>query len=158
MLFGEQLREFLSAAQDNHVRFLLVGGGAVNFHGYQRLSADVDLWVDHNPENLEHLREALEACGYLVDRWPEAVRSADQNVSIKISPDLKLELIMRFNPGCTFEEAWQRGEPGELADRPIVRYRVIGYSDLVNSKLRSARPKDLMDVQELVRKRGAPEQ
>lgn len=156
MLFGEQLREFLSAAEKHRVRFLLVGGGAVNFHGYQRLSADVDLWIDNSPENLERLRQALTACGYEVARWPDAVRSADQNVSIKISPDLTLELITRFDPGCSFDEAWQRGVQGELADLPVVRYRVISYPDLVNSKLRAARPKDLLDVQELVRKRGAP--
>ena len=25
---------------------LMVGGGAVNFHGYQRHSADVDFWIE----------------------------------------------------------------------------------------------------------------
>ncbi|MBK9537283.1 MAG: hypothetical protein KA175_13135 [Flavobacteriales bacterium] len=42
----------------------------------------------------------------------------------------------------------------ELAGTPVAHYRVLNYDDLIESKLRSARPKDLLDVQELRRKRG----
>jgi hypothetical protein len=31
---------------------ILVGGGAVNFHGFQRHSADIDFWIDVSEENL----------------------------------------------------------------------------------------------------------
>ena len=37
----------------------MVGGGAVNFYGYQRHSADVDFWIDTTPSNLLALRNAL---------------------------------------------------------------------------------------------------
>lgn len=152
MLFGDAVRDFLRVAHMHGVRMLLVGGGAVNFHGYQRHSADIDLWLEPVAANFERLRNALGELGYEVDVLPSAVLASEQNMSIKMSPDMEIELITRFNPGCSFEEAWSRSVPVELAGQPLALYRVLAYDDLIASKLRSARPKDLLDVQELQRR------
>jgi hypothetical protein len=152
-MFGKEVEEFLRSAASHGLRYLVVGGGAVNFHGYQRHSADTDLWIEPEPRNFDRLLQVLQALGFEIDRLPDQVLGQEQNISIKISPDLDLELITRFNPGCTFEEAWSRREQGELAGQPVARYNVLNYEDLIASKLRSARPKDLLDIQELQRKR-----
>ena len=158
MLFAEEVNAFLRAAHAKEVRMLLVGGGAVNFHGYQRQSADIDFWIEPTPENFQRMLEALREMGFLIDGIPDKVARAEQNVSIKISPDMAIELITRFDPGRTFDEAWSRSELAEVAGHPVTRYRVLAYDDLVQSKLRSARPKDLLDVQELQRRKGGPTQ
>ena len=95
----------------------------------------------------------LRSLGYDINTLPEAVLRHEQNISIKISPDLEIELITRFDPGRNFQEAWERSATGELAGVPVARYHVLDYEDLIASKLRSARAKDLLDVQELRRKR-----
>lgn len=151
--FGKEVSGFLRAAHKNDLRVLLVGGGAVNFHGYQRHSADIDLWIEPSGENFDRLLTVLRSLGYTVDGLPDAVLRQEQNISIKISPEMEIELITRFTPGCTFEEAWARSEVSELAGEPVALFRVLSYDDLIASKLRSARPKDLLDVQELKRKR-----
>lgn len=151
--FGKEVSGFLRAAHKNDLRVLLVGGGAVNFHGYQRHSADIDLWIEPSGENFDRLLTVLRSLGYTVDGLPDAVLRQEQNISIKISPEMEIELITRFAPGCTFEEAWARSEVSELAGEPVALFRVLSYDDLIASKLRSARPKDLLDVQELKRKR-----
>ena len=152
--FAEEVSGFMRAAHEHGVRLLLVGGGAVNFHGYQRHSADVDLWVEPSPENFGKLEASLRALGYDLERLPEKVREAQQNISIKISPDLELELITRFNPGCSFEEAWGRRVSSALVGEPVALFHVLHRDDLIESKLRAARPKDLLDVQELRKKPG----
>ncbi len=48
--------DFIEKANKNEVRMLLVGGGAVNFHGYQRHSADINFWIELTPENLDRLK------------------------------------------------------------------------------------------------------
>lgn len=154
MRFAEEVNEFLRAAHVNEVRMLLVGGGAVNFHGYQRQSADIDFWIQPVAENFQRLLAALRQMGFVLDGIPDKVARAEQNVSIKILPDMAIELITRFDPGRTFDEAWYRAELVELAGQPVARYRVLAYDDLVQSKLRAARPKDLLDVQELKRRKG----
>ena len=150
--FGEQVGSFLRTADQHGLRLLLVGGGAVNFHGYQRQSADVDFWIDASPENFERLLRVLHAQGYAIDRLPQAVLEAQQNISIKMSPDLDLELNTRFDPGCSFQEAWDRRVSAELAGQPVARFHVLHRDDLIASKLRAGRPRDLMDVQELRRR------
>lgn len=152
--FGEEISGFLREAHKQGLRVLLVGGGAVNFHGYQRHSHDIDLWVDASRENFEKLLSVLRSLGFQLEQLPEAVLRQEQNISIKISPEMEIELITRFNPGKSFDEAWAASEQTELAGEPVARFRVLGFDDLIASKLRSSRPKDLLDIQELKRRRG----
>jgi hypothetical protein len=154
MEFETEVREFLAHAQKHGLRVIMVGGAAVNHHGYKRHSADVDLWIEPSAANFSQLLEVLRALGYEVETLPAKVLSAEQNVSIKISPDQEIELITRFDPGCTFDEAWSRCEFAETHGSPLAKYRVIALDDLIESKLRSLRPKDLLDVQELKRIKG----
>ncbi len=53
------ISEFIELANIHEVKMLLVGGGAVNFHGYQRHSADVDFCIKSDEESfpnwLKHL-------------------------------------------------------------------------------------------------------
>ena len=101
--FEEDVWMFISLAQKYQVRMLMVGGGAVNFYGYQRHSADVDFWIDTTPSNLLALRNALNELGYEFDDFPEDVKNGQQNISIKISPVIDIELITSFNPGRSFD-------------------------------------------------------
>lgn len=56
-------------------------------------------------ENFGKLLKVLLDMGYVIDEIPAQVKAAEQNVSIEISPQQEIELITRFDPGCTFEEA-----------------------------------------------------
>lgn len=152
--FGEKVSGFLREADRQGLRVLMVGGGAVNFHGYQRHSADINLWIDASKDNFERLVSVLCTLGYELERLPDKVLRQEQNISIKISPDMDIEIITRFDTGKSFDEAWASSESTELAGEPVAIYRILGYDDLIVSKLRSARPKDLLDIQELTRKRG----
>lgn len=48
-------REFLSLLSSHKVKYLLVGGYAVGFHGYPRATADMDIWVSRTEENAQKL-------------------------------------------------------------------------------------------------------
>ena len=54
-IFYPDFREFLIALNANHVRYLLVGGYAVIFHGYSRTTGDMDIWIDPTKENYSKL-------------------------------------------------------------------------------------------------------
>jgi hypothetical protein len=150
--WGDKVKQFLKLAEKHSVRMLLVGGGAVNFHGYQRHSADVDFWIDTSPENLKNLLLVVNDMGYQLDDFPEQVKNQEQNISIKFTPsDYDLELITFFSSEISFEEAWAQSEESEFEGR--VLYKVLSFDHLIESKLKSQRPKDLLDVQELIRLR-----
>ena len=148
--FEEEVWMFISLAQKYQVRMLMVGGGAVNFYGYQRHSADVDFWIDTSPSNLLALRNALNELGYEFDDFPEDVKNGQQNISIKISPVIDIELITSFNPGRSFDECYeQRYTTTNTVNGQTFSYDVIAFNDLINSKIKAGRPKDLYDVIEL---------
>ena len=42
------------------VRYLVVGGYAVAFHGHPRYTQDIDIWVEMNPENAAQVAKALD--------------------------------------------------------------------------------------------------
>ncbi len=149
--FDQNIRAFLKACSKYGVKMIMVGGGAVNFYGYQRHSADLDFWISTEYQNLENLKLALVDLGFEEVIFPQAVLNAEQNISIKISPLTDLELITRFNPGKTFHEAYERSISNQ---NPEIPYKVIHLEELLESKKRAARPKDLLDIQELKRIHG----
>jgi hypothetical protein len=55
--------DFLTALNAAGVEFLLVGGWAVGFHGYPRLTGDLDVWIATSPENARKAVAALLAFG-----------------------------------------------------------------------------------------------
>lgn len=155
MKLDKEIEEFLSVCHQHQVRIILVGGGAVNFHGYQRHSADLDFWIDTQSSNLVRLKEALDAMGYEFDEFPDSVKNGEQNISIKFSPQspVSVELITAFSLRKNFQEAWMNSEEERLFSYPVVRYRILAFDDLIESKMKSGRPKDLLDIQELQRRR-----
>lgn len=145
-----KIDRFISLANRYEVRMLLVGGGAVNFHGYHRHSADVDFWIEATAENFKRLVRVFKAMDYAIEDFPEAVKSQRQNISVKFSPeDLNLELISQFSTQISFKEAYERSESVSIKDQPVIKWRVLSYDDLITSKLKTHRAKDLLDVQAL---------
>ena len=41
----QDFKEFLKLLNAHRVRYLLIGGYAVAYHGYPRATADMDVWV-----------------------------------------------------------------------------------------------------------------
>jgi predicted nucleotidyltransferase len=50
-IFDEEILNFWKALQDQSVEYILVGGYAINFHGYQRFTSDLDIWLKDSLEN-----------------------------------------------------------------------------------------------------------
>lgn len=146
--FDKTVNSFIRAAEKNKVKMILVGGGAVNFHGYLRHSADIDFWVDISNENLKNLLATLKDIGYELEDFPENVKKGKQNISLKISPLFELELITNFNPGKTFTEAFNQSI---LFEKGNLKYRILSFNDLINSKITTNRTKDKLDIEELQR-------
>ena len=148
--WGDNIESFIKLANKYKVKMILVGGGAVNFHGYQRHSADVDFWIDTHQDNMEKLIRVFKDMGYDIDEFPQAVMNKMQNISLEFSPhDLDLELITRFSVGKSFDEAYKESEEDHIKGNNLLKWNVLSLEDLITSKLKSSRPKDLLDIQQL---------
>ena len=134
--WNEEILKFVRLATKFQVRMILVGGGAVNFHGYQRHSAVVDFWIDTTDENFEKLIQVFQEMEYNLTEFPSEVKQGWQNISIKFNPaDLSLELITRFSLEKSFDEAYADAEIVTVQDETqIVKWHVISYHDLIENK------------------------
>ena len=147
---NQNIDEFISLANKHKVRMLMVGGGAVNFHGYQRHSADVDFWIETTEDNFRNLVLTFNEMGYEISDFPENVKKQEQNISIKFSPtDLDLELITKFSVNKTFDEAYKDSEEVTVNDKTFLKWNVLSLEDLITSKVKANRAKDLLDIQQL---------
>lgn len=154
-IWKDDISHFIELANKHHVKMLLIGGGAVNFHGYQRHSADVDFWIKTDPENLDNLILTFQEMGFEVSSFPEEVINQQKNVSVKFTPaDLDLELITKFEISKSFDEAYHSSDEVVITGHYLRKWRVLNFDDLLESKKRAARPKDFLDIEQLKRNRG----
>ena len=52
-------KEFLRLLNSNEVLYLIVCGYAVNFYGYSRATADLDIWIAIDAANADRLTRVL---------------------------------------------------------------------------------------------------
>lgn len=60
MADGDYILDLIRELVDNKVKFIVCGGVAVVLHGVERMTMDLDLSVDMNPENLERFLSVIQ--------------------------------------------------------------------------------------------------
>jgi hypothetical protein len=50
--------------KEHEVRYLLIGGYAVNYYGYVRATGDMDIWIAIHPDNAHKIVAALKEFGF----------------------------------------------------------------------------------------------
>jgi phage replication-related protein YjqB (UPF0714/DUF867 family) len=129
----------------HEVRYLVVGGYAVGFHGYPRATADLDIWVARSEANAARLVEALRAFGFdLPTLRPDLFLVEDRIVRMGRAP-LRIEVMTSIS-GVTFEDAYCARVEATVGD---VEVAFIGLDALKKNKRASGRHKDLDDLAHL---------
>jgi hypothetical protein len=54
-MLDQDFREFIASLNDNDVRYLVVGGYAVAFHGHPRYTKAIDIWIELEPANAQRV-------------------------------------------------------------------------------------------------------
>ena len=54
-------KEFLRLLKEHKVRYLLIGGYAVNYYGYIRTTGDMDIWIARDADNVGKIVAVLKA-------------------------------------------------------------------------------------------------
>ncbi len=153
----EAIVRALNTAQ---VRYLIVGGVAVNAHGYERLTRDVDLVIGLEPENIIRGLRALRELGYhmSIPITPEQFADAsnrevwrnEKNMTVlRFWSDLHRRTpidVFVYEP-FNFAEEYAAAKWEQIAEE--LQTPVVRYETLIAMKRVAARPQDLADVAEL---------
>ena len=149
----------LNAAE---VRYLIVGGLAVNAHGYLRVTRDLDLVIQLESANLRRGLECLFEIGYRlaipvsVEDFAdvskrEAWRVEKGMIVLKLWSDDHRRTpvdVFVYEP-FDFSEEFEKACLSEL--QPGIFARIVSLEALIEMKLVAGRPHDLMDIEELRR-------
>ncbi|MDL5048773.1 nucleotidyltransferase [Oscillatoria amoena NRMC-F 0135] len=153
MIFTGDLLSLLRLLNEHRVEYMVIGGAAVNIHGFSRSTGDMDIWFNPTQENFEHLHQAIEKFGFEVPdefRKLEYIRSRGL-IRLPLEK-FYVEFLADVGAKFRFEELYPRCEVTTLDED--LELKVIGYSDLISLKLSVHRAKDLEDVKNLERVRN----
>ena len=127
---------------ENEVRYLLVGGYAVGYHGYVRATADMDIWVVRDDKNAQRLVDTLQEFGFSVeDLRPELFLEGARVIRMGVPP-VRIEVLTSVS-GVDFEECYEERIVEQWDD---VQVNVISLPKLKSNKRASGRLKDLADL------------
>lgn len=146
-VFNADFIDFLKALNAADVKYILVGGYAVILHGYERVTGDMDIWVESTDDNYVRLCEAFNAFGmpvfdmslenFLDTEKFDVFRFGRKPVAIDIMTKLK---------GLAFKEAFEKSEIRNIDN---ISLRLVHYHHLVLAKQQAGRNKDLNDLENL---------
>lgn len=153
-----QFDTIFAVLQTTGVRYVVVGGVAVNLHGYQRFTKDIDLVIELVPDRALKALQALEAAGYkpnvpvkLADFADPAIREVwirDKGMMVfqLYSEQTRMSIDIFVQYPLDFDELWDQSTKIDLPDTSL---RIASIDHLILMKRKAGRPQDLLDIKQL---------
>jgi hypothetical protein len=144
-IFDEHILTFWKALQEYEVQYILVGGYAVNFHGYQRFTGDMDLWLKDTSANRVALRKAFAKCDMGDFPMIETMQFVPGWTDFHLNNNFRIDILigMKGLEGYTFDECLQMASIADIED---VSIPFLHINQLIENKKVVNRPKDQIDV------------
>jgi hypothetical protein len=149
LALSKDTKDLISLLARHKVRFLLVGGVAVIYHGYARLTGDIDFVYERTAANASRLFRSLRE--FWGGNVPFVDRAADllkERTIIQFGTPPNRVDLMNSITGVEFKEAWA----SRIVERITVRdgeveLPIIGLASLEKNKRALGRFKDLADLE-----------
>ncbi len=149
--FSPDALELIRLLEKHAVAYVIVGGEAVIYHGYPRLTGDIDFFYQLTDENTERLYRCLEE--FWQGTVPEVDAASDfmePGVIVQFGrPPNRIDLLNSID-GVDFAEAWSSRVDVTIGNGPTqLTTHYLGRDALLKNKRASGRPKDLDDLENL---------
>ncbi|MBB5394555.1 nucleotidyltransferase [Mucilaginibacter sp. AK015] len=147
-ILDDELLNFWRTLNYNDVRYIMVGGFATRFHGFNRNTDDIDLWLEDTATNRKNLRKSFVELGYGDFPTVETMRFVAGWTSFYIGQTIELDIMtdMKGLENFSFNECLNLASVADL-DGIIVPF--LHINQLIINKKAVNRPKDQVDVLEL---------
>jgi hypothetical protein len=142
MFVNSDFSDLLRLFNVNQARYLVIGGYAMIQYAEPRYTKDLDIWISTDATNAKAIYKALLEFGAPLEDLTEADFSKEGYFYQMGVPPVRVDILMGI-PGVVFEEAWARRVEVDFDGLPVP---FISRQDLIDSKLASGRPQDLLDA------------
>lgn len=152
LLQSKDFREFIALLNSNAVKYLIVGGYAVTFHGAPRFTADLDVWVATDAKNATRVNQTLKDFGF--GKLFDAGDFSRPVYAIQLGRKPYRIDILTSIQGVDFASAYPRRK---IVKAGGLELPFIGLDELVANKRAVGRLHDLDDAAKLeagLRKKG----
>lgn len=157
MLFERILRNFQQAG----LKYAVIGGIAVNLHGYNRLTGDLDIIISFTEENIAKFISSAKELK-LIPRLPVSLDDlANTDLCLSWVNDKNAKVFSVYNPQNPLEHVDLKLDFSEecqdyLANAIIMKagdinIPVVTLEDLIALKKAAGRDRDMIDVKALER-------
>ena len=141
---SEQVSLF-AAFSAARVEYVVVGGVAVNVHGFVRNTRDLDVFIRPTRENARAAFEALRAFGAPLDGLTSD-DLLDNEANYQIETEHSRFDILSSIGEMPFEKVWRNRVDSEVDGVPV---HIISRQDLIENKRQVGRTIDLADAEQL---------
>ena len=139
--------------QHNHVKYILIGGFAMAFHGHVRATKDIDLWIKNEPANMDRLKSALVEIGIKEVQWMRNTTQLVGGITMftLLNSDLTIDLMhnLKLFKESDFDNCLKKAKVGTYQGFEVP---VLEAEDLLNEKIAASRVKDISDILFLAKK------
>ena len=146
-VFNTDFSEFIIALEKFNVRYILVGGYAVIYHGYNRTTGDLNIWVEPSLDNYTLLIKAFVDFGLPIFGITQEkfLNLSEFDVFTFGRPPVCIDILTAVK-GLNFKETYDRSA---LVKYDEIEVRMIDIRDLITTKKSVHRLKDLDDLEHL---------
>ena len=145
MIINKDFREFIKLLNSNNVKYLVVGGYAVAFHGYPRYTKDMDIWIWINENNAKQLIKTLEEFGFSsLGLKKEDFLKPEYVIQLGYPPN-RIDILTKIS-GLEFEKCYKSRIKTNMDGITI---DFINLENLKKNKKAIGRFKDLADLENL---------
>jgi hypothetical protein len=140
---------FLNCAEKNSLRYMCIGGYAVNYYGYHRVTEDLDIWIAPTNKNKTAFLNTLLCMGYSEEEMGY-IRNEDFTTYFMCTLGARphvIDVLTIVHKDVSYEEAEKEMVIHELEN--TVQLKMVPYNFLKDIKLRSRRDKDWWDIAKL---------
>lgn len=158
---GEDLHyaDIFRGIQAGDIRYLLIGGVAVNLWGIERATGDIDIALAMDTENVLNFAKILKNMGFipkvpvkpedLADPQKRIIWQEEKNMKVfsfqhPNNPFITIDVMIQ-NP-LNFEEMYSRRS---IIDSKGIKLSVVSVDDLIRLKEIAGREQDLSDIEAL---------
>jgi len=145
MNIQKDFEELLELLTKHKVKYLIVGGYAVAFHGYPRFTNDIDIFYEMSEENVRKITECLVNFGFSYSEVNGKLFLKKGNIIVIGDEPLRVDFINDID-GVEFATAWENRIKAKYGS---VEVHFISKTDLIKNKSKTERSEDKVDVEKL---------
>ena len=138
-------KDFLKLLNSHDVKYLLIGGYAVGYHGYPRATADMDIWIESEKKNAVKLVTVLKKFGFDLPEISENIFLQQNKVFRMGNAPIRIELLTTIS-GVNFSICYKNRIEDKI-DEVVIK--IISLKYLKKNKKACGRYKDLDDLKNL---------